>query len=164
MCSSRWLSTVLCHGSKPFSSSRFHILQKWNRRKLILTWNLERTAAESAASNERLVQVSNKRITSFVGFQKISGYLSAHSAAPPQPPTFHRWRGRGFGADPLGFRQGRRHFHPLTKTNLIHMENCILTFQLALITSTPDYPCVITSAGLLLQYEAGEWIHLICQN
>lgn len=152
MCSSRWMLAVLCHGSKPFSSSQLHILQKWNRRKLILTWNLEQTAAESAASNERLVQVSNKRITSFVGFQKISGYLSAHSAAPPQPPTFHRWRGRGFGADPVeSVRQGRWHFHRPTKTNLIHMENCILTFQLALIKATPDYPCVITSAGPLLQ-------------
>lgn len=33
----------------------------------------EQAAAERAASNERLVEVSNKRISSFVGFQQISG-------------------------------------------------------------------------------------------
>ena len=150
MCSSRWLLAVLCHGSKPFSSSQLHILQKWNRRKLILTWNLERMAAESAASNERLVQVSNKRITSFVGFQKISGYLSAHSAAPPQPPTFHRWRGRGFEGGPPWIRPLGEMTFPLSDKNKPHSYGKLYS-NLSAGAHQGDYPCVITSAGPLLQ-------------
>ena len=43
--------------------------------------------SQIAASNERLLEVSDKRITSFVGFQEISGDVSAHSASPSQRPV-----------------------------------------------------------------------------
>lgn len=43
--------------------------------------------SQIAASNERLLEVSDKRITSFVGFQEISGDVSAHSASPSQQPV-----------------------------------------------------------------------------
>lgn len=115
-----------------FFSAQPHILYKWNRRKLVLTWNFEQSAAESAASNERLVEVSNKRITSFVGFQRISGYLRAHSAAPYEPRPFTDGGGRGLAVDPpWSVHQGSWHFHRPRKTNLslILMENFILTFQ-----------------------------------
>lgn len=132
MCCYRQLLAVLCCCWACFYA-RLHILYKPNRRKLDLTWNFERSAAESAASNERLVGVSNKRITSFVGFQKISGYLSAHSGSTVWTPTFHRWRGVGHRwRTPLRcVHQGSWHFHRSRKTNLdlIHMENLILTFQ-----------------------------------
>lgn len=83
---------------RDFFSARLHFLYKWNQGKLVLTWNSERSSPESAASNERLLEVSNKRITSFVGFQKISGYLSAHSAPPSEPRPFTD----GVGAGPRG--------------------------------------------------------------
>lgn len=126
---------------EPFPSSRFIFCI--NETEGNSSWReiSERPAPESAASNERLVQVSNKRITSFVGFQKISGYLCAHSAAASEPRPFPNRGGRGLTPDPptlptppqrWSVRRGSWHFHhsACKKTNvgLIHMENLILTF------------------------------------
>lgn len=85
---------------EPFPSSRFIFCI--NETEGNSSWReiSERPAPESAASNERLVQVSNKRITSFVGFQKISGYLCAHSAAASEPRPFPNRGGRGLTPDP----------------------------------------------------------------
>lgn len=75
-----------------FPLAQPHILFKRSRSKLVLTWNLGRSAAESAASNERLVQVSNKRITSFWGLSKDKWVSERSLGRGVWTLTFHRWK------------------------------------------------------------------------
>lgn len=127
---------------KAFSSRSASYSVKMKHKETHLDMKSDWPAAESAASNERLLEVSNKRITSFVGFQKISGYLSAHSASLSEPWPFTDGGGRGFSSDrhpslpPRGMMRpsGGADISAVYQTNrrLIHMEKCdfIVTFQL----------------------------------
>lgn len=86
-------SLVCVAASEPFSVSVSYFVER-KQKETRLDMKFAAVAAESAARNERLVQVSNKRITSFVGFQKISGCVSAPSGSPREPRPFADGGGR----------------------------------------------------------------------
>lgn len=92
---------VCVAASEPFSLSVSYFVER-KQKETRLDMKSAAVAAESAAHNERLVQVSNKRITSFVGFQKISDCVSAPSGSPCEPRPF----ADGGGAE-QSIRQGR---------------------------------------------------------
>lgn len=164
---------VWCSCPRSFSSPRFIFCI--NETEGNSSWReiSERPAAESATSNERLVQVSNNRITSFVDFQKISGYPSAHSAVMPEPWPFTDGEGVGprIGTPPLppqrwSVHLGSWHFHRSTseKNSLIHMENLILTFLPGANQDDARLSLCNHGSWSTRYCRGGMWIHLICQS
>lgn len=108
--------------SEPFSLPASYFVER-KQKETRLDMKFAAVAAESAARNERLVQVSNKRITSFGGFQKISGCVSAPSGSPREPRPFADGGGGG-AIHPSGevtfAACGRKQ-----TCSLIHMESLI---------------------------------------
>lgn len=102
-------SLVCGAASEPFSLSVSFFVER-KQKETRLDMKSAAVAAESAARNQRLVQVSNKRITSFVGFQKISGCVSAPSGSPREPRPF----ADGGGAE-QSICQRRRHLQRADK-------------------------------------------------